>query len=45
MDGWTDEGVEGWSDGVMKIKNLKSARERRVAVTSHFMFCWPAPKQ
>lgn len=39
MDGWTDEGVEAWSDGVMKIKNLKSARERRVAVTSLFMFC------
>lgn len=38
MDGWTDEGV-------MKIKNLKSAQERRVAVTSHFIFCWPAPKQ
>lgn len=38
MDGWMDEGFEGWSDGLLKIKNLKSARERRVAVTSLLLF-------
>lgn len=36
---WVDEGFKGWGDGVKKIRNLKSTRERGVAVTSLFLFC------